>query len=200
MNFLAHIYLSGPRDLVKIGNFAADGIRGKDYLAYPLEMQLGILLHRTIDSFTDNHVLFKKSCKRLYANYRHYSRVIVDIYYDHFLARNWSDYSNETLSLFVRDFYKLANDNSAILPPRFQDLTPFMISGNWLENYANIEGITAVLRGMDKRTAMKSGMSLATKDLLTHYHLFQNEFQSFFKELIPYSNTQRQLLEEQLLQ
>jgi acyl carrier protein phosphodiesterase len=109
MNFLAHIYLSGHRDLIKIGNFAADGIRGKQYIDYPIEMQVGILLHRKIDQYTDQHSVFKKSCRRLYSSYGHYSRVIVDIYYDHFLAKNWRDYSYVSLKDFVGDFYQLVN-------------------------------------------------------------------------------------------
>lgn len=199
MNFLAHIYLSGPKDLIKIGNFTADGIRGKDYLIYPLEMQVGILLHRKIDSFTDNHTLFRQSSKRLYNKYSHYGRVIVDIYYDHFLARNWNNYSNENLNTFVQNFYKLITENTSILPPRFQQLAPHMITGNWLEGYADFDGITEVLSGMDRRTELKSGMSSATEDLKEHYNLFKREFEEFFNELISYSNTQRELLEEQLL-
>ena len=101
MNFLAHIYLSGDNDLIKIGNFMADGIRGKQYENYPLEIQKGIILHRAIDTFTDAHPIFRQSTKRLHNNYHHYAGVIVDILYDHFLAKNWNKYSDEKLEDFV---------------------------------------------------------------------------------------------------
>ena len=71
MNFLAHIYLSGDNDLIKIGNFMADGIRGRQYEKYPLEIQKGIILHRAIDTFTDAHPIFRQSTKRLHQNYHH---------------------------------------------------------------------------------------------------------------------------------
>lgn len=88
MNFLAHIYLSGNNDLIKIGNFMADGIRGNDYNQFPNEIKKGILLHRQIDTFTDSHAIYRKSKHRLHEKYGHYSGVIMDILYDHFLAKN----------------------------------------------------------------------------------------------------------------
>jgi acyl carrier protein phosphodiesterase len=92
MNFLAHIYLSGDNDLLKIGNFMADSIRGNQYLQYPDEIKKGILLHRFIDTFTDAHLIYRKSKHRLHEKYGHYSGVIMDIVYDHFLAKNWNHY------------------------------------------------------------------------------------------------------------
>ena len=89
MNFLAHIYLSGDNDLIKIGNFMADGIRGKHYEYLPAEVQKGIVLHRAIDTYTDSHPIFRQSTKRLHHRYHHYAGVIVDVFYDHFLAKNW---------------------------------------------------------------------------------------------------------------
>ena len=89
MNFLAHIYLSGDDSLLKIGNFIADRVRGKEYLNYELRIQQGILLHREIDSYTDFHPIFRQSKRKLSARYNHYSGVIVDVLYDHFLAKNW---------------------------------------------------------------------------------------------------------------
>ena len=85
MNFLAHIYLSGENDLLKIGNFMADGIHGKAPESLPADVQKGIVLHRHIDTYTDAHPIFRQSTKRLHPVYHHYAGVIIDIYYDHFL-------------------------------------------------------------------------------------------------------------------
>ncbi|MEX0290603.1 MAG: DUF479 domain-containing protein, partial [Flavobacteriaceae bacterium] len=94
MNFLAHIYLSFGDDEITIGNFIADSIRGKKYKHLPERVQKGVILHRAIDTFTDAHPTVRQSSKRLHENYSHYSRVIVDIFYDHFLAKNWKNYSD----------------------------------------------------------------------------------------------------------
>ncbi|WP_437395354.1 ACP phosphodiesterase [Flagellimonas lutimaris] len=188
MNFLAHIYLSFDDKEITLGNFFADHIRGNKYKHLPDRIQKGILLHREIDTFTDSHPTVRQSSKRLHKNYSHYSRVIVDIYYDHFLAKNWSDYSDVPLDEYVEDFYDLLEDNYDILPLATQRMMPYMIADNWLLNYANLAGIDRVLNGMNRRTKNKSRMNFAILDLEEHYIDFEKEFTSFFEELITFSN------------
>ena len=194
MNFLAHIYLSRDDDEIKIGNFIADSIRGKKYEAYPLKVQKGILLHRNIDTFTDSHPIVRQSTKRLHKNYSHYSGVIVDILYDHFLAKNWKKYSDIPLETFVDDFYHLLEDNFEMLPENVQRMLPYMIHDNWLVSYASIEGITKVLEGMNRRTKNRSKMNLAVVELQEFYDEFEAEFTSFFEELIAFSKQKLQEL------
>jgi len=188
MNFLAHIYLSGNNDLITIGNFIADSIKGKQYKDYPDGIKIGILLHREIDTFTDAHQTVRLSTKRLHKRYSHYSGVIVDILYDHFLAKNWSHYSNTPLELYVNHFYELLETNFDILPRQIQTMMPYMLSENWLLNYAKINGIQNVLNGMNRRTKNRAGMNRATEELLEFYSEFEDEFTSFFEELRSFSN------------
>jgi len=188
MNFLAHIYLSFDDKEITLGNFFADHIRGNKYKHFPDKIQKGILLHREIDTFTDAHPTVRQSSKRLHKNYSHYSRVIVDIYYDHFLAKNWNDYSDRPLDEYVEDFYDLLEDNFDILPMATKRMMPYMIADNWLLNYANLAGIQRVLNGMNRRTKNKSRMNFAIVDLEAHYTDFEEEFTSFFEELITFSN------------
>ncbi|WP_452598480.1 acyl carrier protein phosphodiesterase [Pontimicrobium sp. MEBiC01747] len=187
MNFLAHIYLSGENKDVTIGNFIADGIRGKNYKKYPKAIQAGILLHRQIDTFTDAHKTVRQSTKRLHEKYGHYSGVIVDILYDHFLAKNWENYSNTPLADYVDDFYDTLEDSFNTLPQRIQKMMPYMIADNWLLSYASIEGIAKVLEGMNRRTKNRSQMNLAVNELQEFYNEFENEFTQFFEELIQFS-------------
>lgn len=187
MNFLAHIYLSGDNELITIGNFIADGIRGKQYKKFSKEIQIGILLHRQIDTFTDAHPIVRQSTKRLHKNYSHYSGVIVDILYDHFLAKNWTQYSDIPLDIYVDKFYGSLETNFDLLPPRTQKLMPYMMADNWLLNYANLEGIQRVLNGMNRRTKNVSGMDKATLELQQYYSEFETEFKEFFQELCVFS-------------
>lgn len=189
MNFLAHIYLSGDNDLIKIGNFMADGIRGKQFESYPIDIQKGIILHRAIDTFTDAHPIFRESTKRLHKNYHHYAGVIVDVFYDHFLAKNWTKYSDEKLDHFVERFYQSLRDNNAILSERTKGMMPYMIQYNWLVSYQTVEGINRILTQMDQRTKNESKMRFATNELSEFYSEFETEFTDFFKELILFSNT-----------
>ncbi|MFE3868832.1 ACP phosphodiesterase [Flavobacterium sp. LS2P90] len=188
MNFLAHIYLSGDNDLIKIGNFMADGIRGKHFESYPTDVQKGIILHRAIDTFTDAHPTFRKSTKRLHENYHHYAGVIVDVFYDHFLAKNWAKYSDEKLKIFVDRFYQSLYDNNDILSERTKGIMPYMIEHNWLVSYQTVEGINRILTQMDHRTNNESKMRFATNELSEFYSEFETEFTEFFKELILFSN------------
>ena len=196
MNFLAHIYLSGNNEAVTIGNFIADGIRGKKYLKYPRDIQTGILLHRQIDTFTDAHKTVRLSIKRLHKNYSHYSGVIVDILYDHFLAKNWSKYCNLPLAEYVDNFYISLENNFEILPKRIQKMMPYMIADNWLLSYASIEGITKVLEGMNRRTQNRSQMNLAVNELKEFYNEFEDEFTCFFDELINFSSQKLKEIEK----
>lgn len=183
MNFLAHIYLSGDNDLIKIGNFMADGIHGKNFEDFPKEVGLGITLHREIDTFTDFHPIFRKSKHRLHEKYGHYSGVIIDIFYDHFLAKNWKKYSDEKLEDFVAYFYSILEDNYSILTEKTKGLMPFMIEYNWLASYATIKGISRILFEMDRRTKNRSGMQFSVKELQEFYADFEEEFTLFFDEL-----------------
>ncbi|MCR9183031.1 MAG: acyl carrier protein phosphodiesterase [Flavobacteriaceae bacterium] len=194
MNFLAHIYLSGNDNELIIGNFIADGIKGKKYKKFSPGIQKGILLHREIDTFTDAHPIVRQSTKRLHKNYGHYSGIIVDILYDHFLAKNWSRYSNIRLDVFVENFYQLLKDSFEILPTRIQKMMPYMIADNWLLSYATIEGISKILYQMNYRTQNKSKMNLAVAELEEYYNEFETEFTAFFDELILFSNQKLQEL------
>ena len=184
MNFLAHIYLSGEDDFVKIGNFMADSIRGSQYLDYPNSLQKGILLHRHIDSFTDAHPIYRKSKHRLHEKYGHYSGVIMDIAYDHFLAKNWSKYSNEKLEDYATDFYQLMQDNYEILTERTKGMLPYMIGRNWLVSYATIAGLEMILFQMDYRTKHRAHMQEAIVEIQDFYTEFESEFFQFFEELV----------------
>jgi acyl carrier protein phosphodiesterase len=113
--------------------------------------------------------------------------VIVDIFYDHFLAKNWSSYSDIPLDRYVEKFYDLLEDNYKILPVGVQRMMPYMISENWIFNYSKMEGIGNVLNGMNRRTRNKSKMNFAILDLEEHYESFEKEFTSFFEELIIFS-------------
>lgn len=119
MNFLAHIYLSGESDEVKIGNFIGDFVKASDMEQYNETINQGIRMHWAIDDFTDQHSIVQNSKDRLRPKYGHYSGVIVDIYYDHFLAKNWKDYHDKELRQYVDNQYKMLQNHISILPKRW---------------------------------------------------------------------------------
>lgn len=184
MNYLAHIYLSGTNDLLKIGNFMADSIKGHDYEKFDAAIKKGILLHRHIDSFTDMHPVYRQSKHRLHEKYGHYSGVIMDILYDHFLAKNWSKFSDEKLEDYANNFYQLLQDNYEILTERIKGMMPYMIARNWFVSYATIAGLEMILFQMDYKTKHRANMQEAVVELQEFYTEFESEFFIFFQELI----------------
>jgi acyl carrier protein phosphodiesterase len=187
VNFLAHLHLSGADQKIIIGNFIADFVKGRAALAvFEPAVIAGIELHRAIDSFTDAHALVKQSKVRLSATYRHYAGVIVDMFYDHFLAANWPSYHSSPLADFSQLCYRILANHETILPEGAKRMLPYMSKHDWLVSYATIEGINKALSGMARRTPYQSNMEVASLDLVAHYELFQHEFELFYPELQHY--------------
>lgn len=189
MNFLAHAHLSGKNNDVLLGNFIADAIKGKKLLEYRKEIQYGILLHRQIDSFTDKHELFMQSAGRVRKDFGRYSGIVIDIFYDHFLALNWREYDERELHVFAAHIYGILTRNVFILPNRTKKLLPFMISQNWLTSYASLDGLKHVFNGMDRRTGRISGMDKAVAVLKQNYDELFADFKAYYPIIINFSKT-----------
>lgn len=184
MNFLAHLYLSGDDPEIMVGNFIGDFVRGRNmHEQFQQNIAIGIELHRKIDEFTDSHLVVLESKKRLRPKYRHYAPVIVDVFYDHFLAIHWPRWHPQPLPDFATFAYSQLENHEAILPERVLQMMPYMIRGNWLVNYAKTEGIHRALSGMSRRTPYESKMDEAVHDLEKYFNEFESEFLLFFPEL-----------------
>jgi acyl carrier protein phosphodiesterase len=184
MNFLAHVYLSGDNPQLMIGNFIADFVKGRNALeAFEGAVKKGIYLHRAIDAFTDVHPVVSESKNRLRPKYRHYSGVIVDVFYDHFLASSWREYHQQDLAAFAAKTYATVMEYEFLLPEKVKVFFPYMVRGNWLLNYSRVEGIARALTGMSRRTPYDSKMDEAVNELIQYPDLFRNEFDQFFPEL-----------------
>lgn len=186
MNFLAHLHLSESNEEIMIGNFIADFVKGKNYEHYPPAIKQGIIIHRHIDYFTDTHPVVLESKQRLYSKYHKYSAVIMDVFYDHFLAIRWEDYSEVPLMDFANNFYFIVKNYIEYLPDKVKEFLPSMIKNDWLVNYRNFEGIEHALEGMARRATFESGMQNALIELRQNYNQFKSEFQLYYPELINY--------------
>jgi acyl carrier protein phosphodiesterase len=184
MNFLAHLYLSGNDDEIMVGNFIGDFVKGRNLSErFASGIVKGIELHRAIDAFTDTHETVSESKDKLREKYRHYSAVIVDVYYDHFLARHWTSFHDVSLEAYTRKAYATIKKYDAILPEQVRHMLVYMSRDNWLLEYASIEGIHRALSGMARRTSFRSKMEEAVEDLEFHYEAIEKEFLQFFPEL-----------------
>lgn len=192
MNFLAHAYLSFGQEEILVGNLVADFIKGKELNQFPKGIQIGILLHREIDVFTDTHPLVKAAQSYLRPKFRHYSSVITDIFFDYFLAKNWHNYSSTPLDEFALHTYDLLEKHLPVLPPRFGEMFFWMKSQNWLLNYREIEGIQRTLNGMTRRAKFDSKMNESVSILLEKENEFELIFFAFFRDLETFAKAKLQ--------
>jgi acyl carrier protein phosphodiesterase len=189
MNFLAHAYLSFGQEEILVGNFIADFVRGKELENYPKKVQLGIRLHRAIDTHTDSHPLVKQVQSFLIPRFGHYSRVISDVFFDYFLAKNWKNYSNIDLEEFSLDTYRTLSSSPYELPEAFCRMFHWMHAQNWLYAYREAAGIQAALDGLSRRARFDSKMNESTQVLWEKEEEIEAIFFAFFEDLETFAST-----------
>lgn len=187
MNYLAHLVLSGNDKELRIGNFIADSVRGKNLSRFPKRISQGITIHRSIDSYTDTHPIVKESKDLIRPVYGLWSSVIIDLFYDHFLAANWSDYNPTPLKKYTIDFYDDLEEYWNVLPRRIKDFYPIMVEHNWIYSYRTVDGMSRILKQMNRRTKGKSNMDQAAIELVAHYDILETQFRAFFEQLQEFS-------------
>jgi acyl carrier protein phosphodiesterase len=190
MNFLAHLYLAGSAATAPayadhlLGQFIADSVPGRHLGAYPSEVQAGIRMHRAIDTFTDQHPVVRRTTARLReAGYGKYAGVVADMFYDHFLACNFGEFSTEALPDFTQRVYGVLASRAAEFPAPVQRFFPYLVQQNWLLSYVEIAGITRALQGLSRRASPGSGMETAGEELRRNYAAYEADFRAFFPEL-----------------
>jgi acyl carrier protein phosphodiesterase len=189
MNFLAHAYLSFGQEEILVGNFIADFVRGKELGNYPKKVQLGIQLHRAIDTYTDSHPLVKQVQSLLIPRFGHYSRVISDVFFDYFLAKNWKNYSDTPLEQFSLDSYRTLSSSPYELPEAFRRMFHWMQAQNWLYAYREAAGIQAALDGLSRRARFDSKMNESTQVLWEKEEEIEAIFFAFFEDLETFAST-----------
>jgi acyl carrier protein phosphodiesterase len=183
MNYLAHAYLSFGHKELLVGNMISDFVKGKNKFLYPENIQKGIMLHRTIDTFTDNHEATKKAKEIFRPHYRLYSGAFVDVVYDHFLAADPNEFSEDRLANFSQDVYDSLSLSANYFPERFARMFPYMRSQNWLFNYRNIEGAELSFGGLVRRARYINESKTAAILFEKNYKALQACYQSFFPDV-----------------
>lgn len=183
MNLVAHQLLSFNRPKWQVGNHLGDMVKGNKYQTYEPEIQQGILLHRFIDSFTDEHELVKKSSSRLHQNYGKYSPIIVDIFYDFLLIKHWDTFSETDFETFRKNCYRVLEAHKHLYDHKLGILTEAMIMYDWFMEYSTYEGIEKTLKALSQRTKFENNMYEAVKDLYMDEAAFEEDFLAFFPQL-----------------
>ena len=182
MNFLFHLYLAGDDPDLLAGNLAGDFVKGRLDDRYPPGIARGIRMHRGIDSFASNNRLFRQSKQRLRPELGLYRGVLVDLYYDHFLARDWGEHCSVSLEEYLAGAYRVVKEREAFLPDRLVRLVPVIFT-ELLPSYAHVDGIELALVRMSKRLRRPNPLAEGIGELGRHYGALEEDFRMFLPEV-----------------
>ncbi|MBK7763873.1 MAG: DUF479 domain-containing protein [Bacteroidetes bacterium] len=184
MNYLAHAFLSLKDEEIMTGNMMGDFVKGNHHQVYPKKIQQGILLHRSIDDFTDHHALILEAKHYFKPAYRFSGSVFTDIIFDHFLANDDRYFTEGTLHAFTVEVYESLKKNQSLFDEKMKYLFHHMTQHNWLFHYRTLEGLERTLIGMCKRFPILGQPHQAIQILHQEYNALQKLYTAYFPELI----------------
>jgi acyl carrier protein phosphodiesterase len=175
------MFLSGDDPELLVGNFMGDFVKGPLGDAYPPRIRQGLVLHRKIDSFAQKDADFQNSRLRLSATYGLYRGVLVDLFYDHFLATEWHHWSRNEFPEYLSWARNCVEMHRSVMPQKLQDLVP-VIFDQLLPSYRTIPGIGSALARMSRRIARPNSLSGGEAELVRHYSELKIDFASFARK------------------
>ncbi len=189
MNFVAHQLLSFNNENLQIGNFLAETVRGKKYKLFPEEIAKGILLHRFIDNFTDNHFLVKELTQLFHPTQKKYSPIVIDVVFDYFLIQHWHKFSDENFVTFTQNTYDLIQRKWVLFPKDLQYMLQVMIHEDWFNNYSSLQGIEKSLSELGNITQFANNLKSSLPVIEQYYEEIESNFLHFFPEILQKSKS-----------
>lgn len=184
MNYLAHCHLSGNNDSILMGNFLADMLKPKEVDQLSDAWKKGVILHRHIDYFTDNHPSVRAATALIRDTQGKYAPVVTDVFYDYFLSKNWHLFFDQSVEKFILDIYDRLNHNMDEIPSRAIPKVMSMIENDIISNYTSINGIKKTMAYLTKRAKFASGFSMAVSELVDHMDALEKTFIAFYPDLL----------------
>lgn len=182
MNYLAHLHLGGQRPGQLLGSLYGDFVKGRLQGQFDPEVEAAIALHRRIDVFTDRHPLVDIALGRFTETRRRYAGIVLDVFFDHCLARDWPLYADRPLEQFTADVYQVLSREGQ-LPERLAKIAPHMVANDWLGSYREFEVLEQVLRGISRRLTRPEELAGAMAELRRLYEPLSEDFSLFYPQL-----------------
>lgn len=183
MNYLAHAWLSFYKPGILTGNIISDFVKGKKRFDFDEEIQKGIMLHRLIDAFTDEHPDTKRAKQYFKPEVGLYAGAFVDVAYDHFLALDKNEFTDESLANFSYHTYEILDEHASVFPEKFARIFIYMKQDNWLYNYKTLYGIEQSFKGLIHRAKYLQNNVAAFDCFSNNYTALQDCYSSFFPEV-----------------
>lgn len=190
LNFLAHLLLAGDDREAQVGQVLADLIPAGSIASFAPGIQQGIHAHQRIDVFTDGHPAFHTARRRLRPPFRRFAGVLLDVYFDHFLAKDWDRHGNGApLVEFADSRYEVLSSFRNLAVERYVKTVDAMRRENWLVAYSSLAGVERALKGIASRCRRENPIASGVSALMQHYNTLQLDFEAFFPELKAYAET-----------
>jgi acyl carrier protein phosphodiesterase len=173
-----------------VGSLMGDFVKGPLSGHHGTEITRALALHRRIDVYTDGHHVVRQSRHRVSAARRRFAGVLVDMFYDHFLARHWNEYNDVSLERFTARIYTALREHHALLPERLQEIAPRMAAADWLGSYRHVEVVGLALDRMGQRLKRGNALLHSSEELLAHYDAFDGDFRAFFPDVVRFARAQ----------
>jgi acyl carrier protein phosphodiesterase len=189
MNYLAHLFLAPPTPRSQIGNLLGDFQRGLDRATCCPEIRQGILMHQKIDEFTDRHPIVQQSKQFCAPPHRRFAGIVLDVLYDHFLAKHWLQYTDIALEDFAIAVYHTLQNHQDLLPSKLQRALPDMVTNNWLCSYRDLAVVQYAIQRIGQRFKRPTPIVASYQELIQSYDNLESLFQQFFPELVVYARS-----------
>lgn len=183
MNFLAHALLAGEDPALLVGGVIGDWIKGPLPGVLPDDLARGVALHRAIDAFAESQPAFRRSRSRVSTDRRRYAGVLVDVFYDHLLARNWAAIHDRPLHEFCGAVYRSIEDRLDELPVSSRPALMLMAREDWLGSYSRIEGIADVLARMSRRARQPNPLEHGEQEFLADVDGYTSDFHEWLDDM-----------------
>ncbi|KAF0863337.1 ACP phosphodiesterase [Pseudomonas sp. LD120] len=182
MNYLAHLHLGGQRPGQLLGSLYGDFVKGRLQGQFAPEVEAAIELHRRIDTYTDSHPLVSAALSRFSLTRRRYAGIVIDVFFDHCLARDWQHYADQPLPSFTAEVYRVLAAEPQ-LPARLAHIAPYMAADDWLGSYREFAVLEQVLRGIARRLSQPQELTAAMGELERLYEPLSEDFRAFYPQL-----------------
>ena len=183
MNWLAHVFLSEPSAEFRIGNLLPDMVGQAALAGVSPDVMRGVRQHRRIDAFTDSHPIVRRSVARVGPEFRRFGGIFVDIFYDHFLSREWVNFSSTPLPVFTREIYSCFETHRQEIPQEAHEPLDKMKAEDWLSSYGDLHGVATTLGRIGLRLRRPTPLAAGAAILEADYAGFHADFSEFFPEL-----------------
>lgn len=186
MNYLGHIYLSNNDFDLAVSNLFGDFVKGNQHLAFSETIQKGVLLHRKIDSYIDNHHSVKSLLEILRPELPKVAPIAIDIYFDHLLAKNWEQFHPTKYPLFLQQFYTVAQQKYTDFPPKFKLFITQLVTNNWLQHYPTDYGLDKMCRGVSTKLSFENALNQGFEVFKTHENAINIAFHEYMQDANEY--------------